>query len=511
MIMDTFDLLNSEIYLGEFVKLPKMAVFSMFVMISIINVIGRAMFFKKVGKTIWHALIPVYSIYEYFSVFWKGIYGILQFALSLLINLLLPTDVRLFKTGLTGTICILLFIARIILSSIAKIKLAKSFNRDSLFALCLMFMEPVFLIVLALDKSEYYGPTLREYNSEKLIDFKKILEFKQNRGNKKYMVNLYKWRSIIALLACVITLLTAIVAIAWNIVVFTRTSYLDDLLKYFTVDSNILTAVAAGSIIPFAIEGIRKKRFSYPKWANLLHYSGTICTTLTMTFTLTIISQFNPEMTFGSYNFFLHIICPIMILISFMLVESGYKLKPEDSAICLLPFATYATVYAIEVLLIGEENGGWEDIYMLVTYAPAFISFPLMFMIAIGVAAAIAKAYNYLEALRKEKLSRFWPKDATPVEIKIEAYGLGRYMGLHEDENSVTLPLDILRSMADNYGIKFEELTRAYTKGTIDGVEERNIYWQYRQKDLSSIFGTPYRLSKFCKEEEKASSLHAES
>lgn len=508
--MDVYDLLNSEIYLGDFVKLPKMLVLSLFVMISLFTLLSRALLFKKVGKNIWHAFIPVYDIYQHFTIFWKGIYGVLQFLLSVSLNMLVPADVRLFTTGFIGNVCVLLIIARTIISCIAKIKLARSFNKGTLFILCLFFMEPVFVFVLALDKSEYYGPTLREYNSEKHIDTKKIFAFKQSRGNKKYMVNLYKWRSIIALIACMITLTTAIVAIAWNIVEFTLGSYLNDLLKYFTVDSNILTALAAGSIIPYAIEGIRKKRFSYPKWANRLHYSGTICTTLTMFFTLTIISQYNPEMAFGAYNFFLHIICPITILISFMLVESGYKITAEDSAICLIPFATYALVYVIEVLLIGKENGGWEDIYMLVTFAPAFISFPLMFMIAIGVALAIAKFYNYLEDIRKEKLSQYWPKDASAVEIKIEAYGLGRYMGLHEDENNINLPLDILRTMAENYNIKLEELTRAYTKGTIDGVEESNIYWQYRYKDFSSIFGTPYRLSRFCKPEEKASQLPTE-
>ena len=38
--------------------------------------------------------------------------------------------------------------------------------------------------------------------------------------------------------------------------------------------------------IPFAINGLRKKRFVYPRWLFLLHYTGTLCTPMTFVYLL---------------------------------------------------------------------------------------------------------------------------------------------------------------------------------------------------------------------------------
>ena len=497
MIFCIFDLLKSEIYFSGFFRPTDFLICVLFGIYVLIGALCRILMFKKAGKDPLKALIPFYGIYEYYGIFWKGYYGIIQFILSNLFYVLLPKDVRLLAAGMIGYLCIALFVAKALIDVVAKMKLAMSFGKNLAFVLGLLFVEPVFILAIALGKCEYLGPTLREYNSDRLIDRKKIIENKLNRSNKEYMINLYKWRSITALIACTVTLVFTIVSIAEALVESSVTDEVGDLFKYFTVNSNILTALASGSIVPYAIEGIRKKRFSYPKWAALMHYSGTICTTLTMVFAVSIISWFDPFMAFGSHNFFLHIICPIAILISFMLVESDYRLNIDEAVVCLAPFAIYALIYTIEVFLIGKENGGWEDLYCFVTYTPISFSIPAMFMIALGVSLSIRKMYNELADIRKRKLRQRWPENADPVEIKIEAYGLGRYMGMHEEPNNASLPLDILEDMAQNYSLKPEEIIRAYNKGVIDGTKEKEIYQQYKRSDLLSVFGTPYRLSGF--------------
>lgn len=510
MIFDIFDFFNSDIYFTNLAELSDPFKYAIIGMVFIVGILCRVLMFRKVGKNPWIALIPFYGLYHYFEIFWYGWYGLAQFFLSGLFYLLLPVDMRLLNAGLIGYICIALYILKTLIAITAKIKLAESFGKSPAFAYGLIFVEPVFVLIIALGKCEYLGPTLRKYNNENLIDKKQIKEYKKNKSNKQYMINLYKWRSIIALIACLVTLFFAIGAISSNLIEFVKTNETEDLLKYFTVNSNILTALSAACIIPYAIEGIRKKRFSYPKWAALLHYSGTICTTLTMVFAIFIISQYDIVLAFGKYNFFLHIVCPVTILVSFMMVESGYRINIDESIICLFPFILYALIYTTKVFLIGEENGGWEDLYKLVTFAPISFSFPAMFMIALGVSLAIGKVYNYIGEIRKNKLQESWPEEASPVEIKIEAYGLGRYMGMHEESNNANLPLDILEEMAERYNIKQEELTRAYVKGVIDGSKERDIYRQYKRRDIYSIFGTPYKLSKFYDPERKGEEKYAD-
>ena len=100
---------------------------------------------------------------------------------------------------------------------------------------------------------------------------------KPHTGGKQYLLNLQKWRSRTAIIACLITFAAAMYAVAGGLVLYAEDGESPlGLMQYFTTNSNILTAVSALMILPFAIEGIRKKRFSYPKWAGMLHYAGTI-------------------------------------------------------------------------------------------------------------------------------------------------------------------------------------------------------------------------------------------
>ena len=160
------------------------------------------------------------------------------------------------------------------------------------------------------------------------------------------------------------------------------------LMQYFTTNSNILAAVSALMILPFAIEGIRKKRFSCPRWAAMLHYAGTICTTLTMIF-----------------------------------------------AVCFI---------------------SWND--------PTF---------AFGVAMAIRAVYHRFGQRRRTQLMKRLSEEMDPVEIRIELYGLGRYMGMHEDEHFTVLPLDIIRMPGERFRLTEEELIRPYNRGLLDARKER--------------------------------------
>ena len=132
-----------------------------------------------------------------------------------------------------------------------------------------------------------------------------------------------------------------------------------DYFRYFTALSNLTTALAAGFILPFAVNGIRRKRFVYPRWLFLMHYAGTICTTLTLLFALVFILPWDPAFAVGGGQKFLHIICPIAILIAFLLVEGGYLLTRRNTFFCLIPFLVYSLVYLIMVVFVKR----WPDFY----------------------------------------------------------------------------------------------------------------------------------------------------
>ena len=66
-----------------------------------------------------------------------------------------------------------------------------------------------------------------------------------------------------------------------------------------------------------------------------------------------------------------------------------------------------------------------------------------------------------------------WPLDVDPLEINIEMFGLGRYMGKHADREFVELPLSLISLIAVRYGLKTEDLIRPYTRGFLDSVKDR--------------------------------------
>ena len=114
------------------------------------------------------------------------------------------------------------------------------------------------------------------------------------KSSRYYIIDLNRWRSRAAFLASVITLAAATFGIVNGLVEYAKDNIpVMELFRFFTPNANTLTAMAAAFIIPYSVEGARKKRFTYPKWVAMLHYSGTICTTLTMVFSVCLISFYD--------------------------------------------------------------------------------------------------------------------------------------------------------------------------------------------------------------------------
>lgn len=295
-----------------------------------------------------------------------------------------------------------------------------------------------------------------------------------NHRERQYIINLQKNRSLFALLASTVSLFFAIYAITSGLILYAKNGARPiDLFQYFTIDANAVTAFASSMIIPYAIDGLRKKRFYCPKWVLLFYYSGVVCTTLIMLFAIFVISRIDVVNAYGGYNFYLHLVCPIMILVSFFLIESYYKLTIKDAALTIIPIFIYAMVYIYEVVIIGEDNGGWQDIYYFTKYVSFIVSFIAMMFISMLVALMLKALYNKFNEIRKQKfIEALWDENASPIEIKIEFFGLGRFFGKKEYKSYVTLPLDIISIVSDKYHIKIEELIGAFVKGMLDSIKE---------------------------------------
>ena len=288
---------------------------------------------------------------------------------------------------------------------------------------------------------------------------------------KKYLIALEETRSIVALSAGILVLVCTVVSVFIMIERYIGTS--EHPLHYFTVWSNLLSALAAAFTIPYAAEGIRKKRFVLPRWIVLLQYAGATCVATTMAAALAIIWPTQGIKAVTGVNFWLHIVAPVLTLVLFQCIETGVSLSRKDFLLPLIPFGFYMSVYFVMVVLVGKENGGWSDFYMTLAYWPGWVSALLMTAVCSAVSLLLRLVQNKRAAQSWKRISRAWSEDLEPTQLLIEAFGLGRYIGTHCAVSELTVPLDIFMLMSKRYSIPLEKITKAFFKGALDAVEEK--------------------------------------
>ncbi|MBQ3866196.1 MAG: hypothetical protein II776_04785 [Clostridia bacterium] len=291
------------------------------------------------------------------------------------------------------------------------------------------------------------------------------------KPKKKYLIALEETHSIVALAAGILIFACALSSIFVMMGNYNATR--EHPLHYFTVWSNILSAVASAFMIPFAVEGVKKKRFILPRWIVLMQYAGANCLAITMVSSLAIILPAQGARAVSGTNFWLHIITPALTIVLFQSVETGIRFRRREALLTLIPYWVYMVVYLFAVNVLGENNGGWSDFYMTQRYWPIWISVLLMLAMGVGISFALFAVHNR-QAKRNWKYIENWSKNLEPAELLIEAFGLGRYMGEKRTDGELAVPLDIFQVISGQYGVPVEKLTKAYMKGALDAIGERN-------------------------------------
>ena len=163
--------------------------------------------------------------------------------------------------------------------------------------------------------------------------------------------------------------------------------------RYFTIDSNILMALAALLMIPFTVHSLIKKT-DEPKWIILLNYIGT--TAVTVTF-LTVMLFLGPTQGYGimieGSNLYLHIIGPVLACMSFIFLQP-FRLQKKEILLSVLPTFVYGTLYLVMVIIVGKNNGGWEDFYGFNLGGFWYLSYVLMNIATFGLGICLKLFHN---------------------------------------------------------------------------------------------------------------------
>lgn len=295
---------------------------------------------------------------------------------------------------------------------------------------------------------------------------------KATERSKKYLIALAEQQSILALCAGLLLLVCTFAAIIIWVDSYDGTE--EPPLHYFTALSNLMSALAASFMIPYAVDGIRKKHFVLPRYIVLFQFSAATCVSVTMLTSLVLILPTQGVMAVQGTNFWLHIITPLCAVILFQCVETGVSISKREAILCLIPFWIYIAVYFVMVVIVGEERGGWSDFYMARAFWPAWISIIMFLIVGFVMAMVLRLVHNRRAVQFWNRVSMLWTEDTLPEEMLVEAFGLGRYVGRNvNSETELSVPVSLFEKMSETFGLSVEKLINAYIYGALDSLRQK--------------------------------------
>ena len=131
--------------------------------------------------------------------------------------------------------------------------------------------------------------------------------------------------------------------------------------QFFTVDSNLLMGAVSLLIVIANIKMLKnpKNNQKLPKYLYLLGLASTASVSLTMFTTLFFLA---PTSKYGFWSLFLnsnlimHLIAPLISIISFLFFQKGENIKKSEALYGVIPMVLYGVYYVINVLS-HMENG----------------------------------------------------------------------------------------------------------------------------------------------------------
>ncbi len=131
--------------------------------------------------------------------------------------------------------------------------------------------------------------------------------------------------------------------------------------RYFTVDSNVLVAVASLFVAVFGIVKLATGR-EYPEWVRVFKFVGTVAVMLTfLTVVVFLGFIYGFKAMFVGINLFLHLLTPLAALLTLWFAEAGVKIRPAFFALGVAPMIVYGAIY-LWMVIFAEK---WEDFYHL--------------------------------------------------------------------------------------------------------------------------------------------------
>lgn len=180
------------------------------------------------------------------------------------------------------------------------------------------------------------------------------------------------------------------------------------LFQFYTEDSNLLSCIACAAFSVCAVrclhDGVMRSRS-----IRILRYASVCCVALTFLVVVAILAPAACSYGVNGYKVmlltdsmvYMHLICPVLSVFSFLVFETGPLLTKKDVVFGLLPTVVYAViVYTLNIVRVLEG----PYMFFYVYRQPVYISV-LWFLLLLAVSIFLSVLFRRLSLLREKKTS----------------------------------------------------------------------------------------------------------
>ena len=123
----------------------------------LLQIIANWRIFTKAGESGWKSIIPLYGDYVSYRIAWQTSYFWLVFILGIVASGIEgaanPNGDNMMLMAIVALIRLIIALIGIMYS----VKLARAFGRGTGFAIGLIFLQPIFMLILGFGDDPYYG------------------------------------------------------------------------------------------------------------------------------------------------------------------------------------------------------------------------------------------------------------------------------------------------------------------------------------------------------------------
>ena len=125
----------------------------------VLNIVATWRIFNKTGEPGWKSIIPIYNSYVMYGKVWSTVWFWVTLVLNAVVFYTQPQAVAegasMTALQMVGAVCM---IAGMVLYILLNYKIAKAFGKGVGYTLGLLFLQPVFLMMLGFGSAQYQGP-----------------------------------------------------------------------------------------------------------------------------------------------------------------------------------------------------------------------------------------------------------------------------------------------------------------------------------------------------------------